>query len=416
MVLHFEATGFGYFFILQLAYSLFSLPRSKMPIRLRHIIVFVLFASFVLPACKKDKPIPGKTPKTTVLLPKISVGQLDSFLIDQHRQAAQPAYAIAIVYKGKTIYRKFNGQLHGNKGGGKVDGESIFRLGSVSKGFSGILAAMLADKGLIHLNDPVSKYIPQLTLKSSVPGDSLRLWHILAHTTGLTEHAFSNLIEMGKSKDLLIKALNELKPRDVTGQDYAYQNAAFSLIEEVIEEVTGLSYSDALDAFIFKRLGMQHASSDFASVAQNAHFVWPQHAGGALRDLDTTYYNTPSAGGINASLSDMELWLTAVMGFKTDQINRSALQLAFEPRVSTAYDDKYFNFWPGVTDSKYGLGWRILTMNNKTLMFHGGQVSHYRAEIAFDPSLGLGVVAMFSEPCFLSNHIVPAVFEKVTIH
>jgi beta-lactamase class C len=76
----------------------------------------------------------------------------------------------------------------------------FFRIGSLSKGFSGILVAMLADKGLLNLNDPVAKYIPQLTLNSSVPGDSLRLWHILAHTTGLTEHAFSNLIEMGKSK------------------------------------------------------------------------------------------------------------------------------------------------------------------------------------------------------------------------
>jgi CubicO group peptidase (beta-lactamase class C family) len=80
---------------------------------------------------------------------------------------------------------------------------------------------------------------------------------------------------------LLIKALNELKPRDITGQDYAYQNAAFSLIEDVIASVTGLTYNDALDAFIFKRLQMHHASSNFAGVQHNDHFVWPQHAGGA---------------------------------------------------------------------------------------------------------------------------------------
>jgi beta-lactamase class C len=377
------------------------------------MVILVLLASW---ACKKGEAVQGVKIQNPVFLPKISVGQFDSFLIDQHRLANQPAYAIAVVYKDKTIYRRFNGQLHGNRGGGKVNGESIFRIGSLSKGFSGILVAMLADKGLLNLNDPVAKYIPQLTLNSSVPGDSLRLWHILAHTTGLTEHAFSNLIEMGKSKQLLIKALNELKPRDITGQDYAYQNAAFSLIEDVIASVTGLTYNDALDAFIFKRLQMHHASSNFAGVQHNDHFVWPQHAGGALRDLDTTYYNTPSAGGINASLNDMESWVSTMMGFKTDQIAASALALAFAPRVSTAYDDKYFNFWPGVTDSKYGLGWRILTMNNRTLLFHGGQVSHYRAEIAFDPILHLGVVALFSEPCYLSNHIVPAVFDKVKVH
>ena len=234
------------------------------------MVILVLLASW---ACKKGEAVQGVKIQNPVFLPKISVGQFDSFLIDQHRLANQPAYAIAVVYKDKTIYRRFNGQLHGNRGGGKVNGESIFRIGSLSKGFSGILVAMLADKGLLNLNDPVAKYIPQLTLNSSVPGDSLRLWHILAHTTGLTEHAFSNLIEMGKSKQLLIKALNELKPRDITGQDYAYQNAAFSLIEDVIASVTGLSYNDALDAFIFKRLQMHHASSNFAGVQHNDHFV-----------------------------------------------------------------------------------------------------------------------------------------------
>ncbi|MBK7223571.1 MAG: hypothetical protein IPH94_20390 [Saprospiraceae bacterium] len=52
---------------------------------------------------------PGYQKPKSSFLPQISVGQLDSFLIDQHRLASQPAYAIAVVYKDKTIYRRFNG-------------------------------------------------------------------------------------------------------------------------------------------------------------------------------------------------------------------------------------------------------------------------------------------------------------------
>lgn len=376
-------------------------------------LIFCLCA-FAMMSCRQSSTtthVPATTPSNTA--PSLDFSTLDDILNAEQKLSPQPAYAIGIVYRGHVVYQRFHGKIKGKFDGGPINDESIFRIGSVSKGFAGVLAAMLAEKKLININDPVSKYIPELRLKSSVPGDSLRIWHILSHSTGLTEHAFSNLIEMGTPKAKVIAALSTLKARDITGQDYAYQNAAYSLIEEVIAKVTGMTYKQALQAFIFQRLGMSHASADFDSIANNPHFVWPQHAGGAVRELDTCYYNTPSAGGINASLADMEKWLIAIMGFKPEHLSHAALKMAFEPRISTSYDDKYFNFWPGVTDSHYGLGWRILDFGEQRLIFHGGQVSHYRAEIAFDPQTKLGIVAMFSEPCRLSNVIVPTVFSNV---
>lgn len=374
---------------------------------------FLLVISIVVGSCVQQQVEGRAETQKNDQIPKLDFKQLDATLDAEQRATPQPAFAIGVVYQGKVVYQRFNGNCRGKMGGGIIDEHSIFRIGSVSKGFAGILAALLADKNLLNLNDPVEKYIPDLKIKSSEPNDSLRIWHILSHSTGLTEHAFTNLIEMGSPREKVIQALSGLKARDIIGQDYAYQNATFSLIEDIIASVTGMTYKEALNAFIFRRLDMHTASADFDSIAQHPQFVWPQHAGGRIRDLDTAYYNVPSAGGINASLDDMEKWLVAIMGYQPQHLSPHALELAFYPRVFSSFDDKYFNFWPGVMDSHYGLGWRILTMPDKKLIFHGGQVSHYRAEIAFDPQSKLGVVAMFSEPCRLSNTLVPTVFSQV---
>jgi hypothetical protein len=63
------------------------------------MVILVLLASW---ACKKGEAVQGVKIQNPVFLPKISVGQFDSFLIDQHRLANQPAYAIAVVYKDKN--------------------------------------------------------------------------------------------------------------------------------------------------------------------------------------------------------------------------------------------------------------------------------------------------------------------------
>ncbi|MBK8669378.1 MAG: beta-lactamase family protein [Saprospiraceae bacterium] len=321
-----------------------------------------------------------------------------------------PGVAILVMKGNQVIFEKQYG-TKSKYSPDTIDASTIFRIGSVSKGFSGILASILIDKNIIHLDDPISMYIPEVTIRARSKDKILRLKHILSHSSGLTEHAYSNLVDENRDMETIISYLNKLTPRDSTGKAYAYQNATFGLIEKVIEEATGMTYSKALDFYIFSPLKMCNTSCTFDEIrsSENAcygHKYSGQRHGFVPIDFSPHYYNVVSAGGINAPLSDMKKWLNAVMGYRPDVISPNARKIAFTPYISTSDDDKYFNMWPGIKDSHYGLGWRLIRTQNHDLVYHGGMVNGFRTEIAFDREKDLGIVILFNSVCRYSNQAV----------
>jgi beta-lactamase class C len=326
-----------------------------------------------------------------------------------------PGLAVLVMKDNKVVFEKTYG-VKSRYSTDTINTSSVFRLGSVSKGFAGMLASILADKGIIHLEDPLTKYIPELKLKAKSKDQIMRVKHILTHTTGLTEHAYSNLVDENKDMSVIINYLNRLTPRDSTGKAYAYQNAAYGLIEKVVESATGMPYTKALDFYIFSPLGMCNTSYTFEALrnGQNVcrgHRFYGSRKGYVPIEMLPHYYNVVSAGGINAPIKDMEKWLSAVMGFRPDVITQNARNIAFNPYVSTSSDDKYFNHWPGIKDTYYGLGWRLVNTKNNQLAYHGGLVNGFRTEIAFDKQQNIGVVFLFNSVCSYSNKAVHEFYE-----
>lgn len=336
-------------------------------------------------------------------------------LTDKIKDNGCPGACIFIVKDGKDFLSLNVGIKSSDNKNDFIDSQTMFRIGSLSKGFAGILAAKLVNLGFIKLNDPVQKYIPEFQLKAKQKSDSIRIWHILSHSTGLTEHAFSNLLDQEKDKATVMKALNKVMVRDSTGKVYAYQNASFSLIEEVIQAATRMSYAEALQKYIFTPLHMTKSNVSYDSLMMCSNKALPHRYNGRSNGyvpipIHKAYYNTPSAGGINSNIQDMSKWLKALMGFNEAVINKKDRELAFQKRVFTSWDDKYYNSWEKADSSYYGLGWRSIRLNEKNIVFHGGQVNSYRCELAFDPVTKTGIVALFNSPCDLSNTIVPLVF------
>jgi beta-lactamase class C len=319
-----------------------------------------------------------------------------------------PGMAVLVMRNNQVIYQKQYGSKKRNTGD-PIDAETVFRLGSVSKGFAGILAAILIDKNMLHLDDPIAMYVPEVTMKAKSKDKVLRVKHVLTHSTGLTQHAYSNLVDENRDMQTIITYLNRLVPRDSTGKAYAYQNAAFGLIEKVIEKVTKMSYARALDYYLFSPLNMCNTSCTFEDIASTNNVChghkFGKH-GFVPVDFSPHYYNVASAGGVNAPLIDMRKWLSAVMGYYPHVISPNAREIAFSPYINTSKDRKHFNRWPGFESSHYGLGWRLVNTKNNQLVYHGGLVNGFRAEIAFDKEKDLGIVILFNSLCNYSNYAV----------
>jgi beta-lactamase class C len=203
----------------------------------------------------------------------------------------------------------------------------------------------------------------------------------------------------------------------IPGQRYAYQNAAFAMIEKILEQASGgTAFTRLLETELVEPLNLKHLSFTYEAMVSDTQAAAP-HKRDSINhyqpcSLTSKYYNVVSAGGINASASDMAIYLKLLMGHYPEVIGRQALDSMFAPRINTDHHRREYNYWPGVIQSYYGLGWRILDLGDHHRYYHGGYANEFRAEIAIDPSYKIGICGLFNAPCPLSDSLVPAFFEQ----
>jgi beta-lactamase class C len=127
---------------------------------------------------------------------------------------------------------------------------------------------------------------------------------------------------------------------------------------------------------------------------------------------EPAYYRVPSAGGINAGLNDMVKWLRAQMAQRPQTVSEPVLSIAHAPRVSTPRETRRARWMRGrVSETHYGLGWRIYAYRDRRLIYHAGGVDGYSAQIAFMPEAGLGYVALWNSNGCKGWTLMPTLFD-----
>jgi len=324
-----------------------------------------------------------------------------------------PGVAFCIVYDTSYQYQKGLGVKEYGKAD-PINTKTVFRIGSLSKGFAAVLTGMLVDDQLLQWEDKVSKYVPGFELRQSDNSAVLKIEHLLSHTSGLPRHSYTNLIEAGLSLDKIMPRLGQLQLISEAGELYSYQNAAFSIISKIIEQATGQSYHWQLKRRIFLPLGMKQASADFESISKQANVAMPHKktdGSWETEEISQRYYNAIAAGGINASIEDMAEWIGLLLG-NTELISKATLQNIFDPYISTDIDIRYFNRWDSLKSTAYGMGWRIMQVYNKEVVYHGGFVNGYRSEIAIIPDSKIGICVLTNGLNKFSNRCIPVFLRK----
>ncbi|MEX2410690.1 MAG: serine hydrolase domain-containing protein, partial [Candidatus Paceibacterota bacterium] len=95
-----------------------------------------------------------------------------------------PGGAVVIVKEGQVLFQKGFGVKERGKPD-RVDEHTVFRLGSLSKGFTSVLAGVLAEEGAVSWDQPVSNYLNEFRLNDPEQTELVQIRHLLSHTTGL---------------------------------------------------------------------------------------------------------------------------------------------------------------------------------------------------------------------------------------
>jgi beta-lactamase class C len=398
------------------------------------VSLVVVFSVWIIsrsgPIEVKTEPAPVPVAKKTVRNPPlkpvaIENPHLQKFLDEYESEISRllelshtPGASIAIVRDSSIIYLKgFGVKATGTSD--SVNSETVFRLASVSKCFAPVLTGMLIEDSLMHWDDKVIRYVPDFALKSPEQTAELNIKHILSHTMGLPYHTYTNLIEEGDDLHSMLAKLRDVNMINKVGKVYSYQNVAYSLISEVVQAASGKSYEQLMAERVFKPLGMEHASICYDSIKKNDNVALPHRytrKGLRTTPILSTYYNAAPAGGINASVSDMARWITALLGHRTSIVSENILNEVFTPVIRAPYKNRNFRKWLRPTGSFYALGWRVLNFKDETLFYHGGYVNGYRSELAIDRKENIGVCVLTNLPGALADNAVPLFYKLYESH
>ncbi len=320
------------------------------------------------------------------------------------------------IVKGDSILLAEGFGIRNFENGKQVDGETVFRLGSLSKGFTGVLAAKLVEEGAFDFKDRVTDYLPNFVFGDSLNTQSIEIGHMLSHTSGTPYHSYTNLVEAGLSMAKIAERFIDVNPISAPGQQYSYQNAMFALTQEVMLQATGKNINTLLMERFFKPLEMTGTVMDHDSFMKKGNIAVPHRKSGngwRALPLKNNYYNAVAAGGIDASSSDMGKWMRFLLGHNASIMNKSSLAKAFEPFIELNENNKYYQRWEGHVKSAYAFGWRVHTMKNETtnkeetIIHHGGSVNSYRNEIALFPDSDLGICVLMNNNSRLARTVIP---------
>jgi CubicO group peptidase (beta-lactamase class C family) len=145
--------------------------------------------------------------------------------------------------------------------------DTRFSLGSVTKMFTAVAVLQLAEQGKLSLDDPLSKFCPDLPDAESARRITIR--HLLTHTSGLGDHVSAMYRDPNRTRfrtvDRMLEFVRGVPPTFEPGSRWAYSNSGFLVLGKVIERASGgEDYYDYVRRHVFQAAGM--ADTDFPDV------------------------------------------------------------------------------------------------------------------------------------------------------
>lgn len=357
----------------------------------------------------KNKPVEEEPPTEQAPPPynpvveiESTINEFDSLLAANFKESGVVGAAAVISYKGHIALLRCYGVRKAGENK-PVNENTVFRLASVSKSITGILAGILDENEIVDLDTRVVDYIPGFALKDAESTQHLTVRHLLSHTSGLIPHAYDLMVEDQVPLEKIIARLNEVDITAPPGELYGYQNVLYSVYDPIAQAITQKSFDQLLKEKVFTPFGMNDASTGFDTFKNNKNKAFPHYNRGhnnyAPMRLNDRYYTTAPAAGVNASISDLGHLLATLTDPDSKVISGTAKETIFTPQVESPLRRTYFRSWGrGVQSKQYSIGWRIVNYKGRKVAYHGGYVLGYKAEIAYCEEEDFGIAYLCNSP------------------
>ena len=292
---------------------------------------------------------------------------------------------------------------------------TIYHWASITKTLTAVAILQLRDRGLLSLDDPVTRWVPELRAvhDSFGPVDAITIRMLLGHSGGFqgptwpyTEGRPWEPFEPMRWEQLVaMMPYQEVQFRP--DSRYGYSNPGFIYLARIIEAISGDPWQGYIYKNVWGPLGLSHSyfagtPSWLAVDRSNNYYLVRDSVTGTMtvqdngRDFDPGI--TIPNGGWNAPLGDVAIWLRFLTGVTPGDsivLRRASLEEMWRSRFPVP--------GPDAGPDSIGLSFFVLHRAQRRFVGHTGSQAGFRSFFYLDPETRTAVIAAFNT----SNEVTP---------
>ena len=290
----------------------------------------------------------------------------------------EPGAALVISHQGHIIFEEYYGTAN-VLSKERLSAEHLMGIASMSKQFEGMAVLILVEQGKLGLKDDIKSHLPELPIEEG----RISISQLLSHTSGLPELTqdihFMHHLDKKRSVQEIIDLAFIQDIRHEPGERYQYCNTGYTIMEKVIEKVSGMSYATFLKKHLFEPLQMKHTyCCDLEHDAQNIADRYLQDSTSIQLAEYIHFSNLIGGGGIISNARDMHQW------------NNALLNGHHLPK-------NYQKLWESIllnngSSTNYGLGMGISSHQGHPFYYHPGMGSGMNSINLIFPEQQMGIV------------------------
>jgi len=317
-----------------------------------------------------------------VALSQTQIEEIESYCNSELSNSLLPGFSIGIVKDDEVVYK--NGFGRADIVSTPITASTPMYIGSISKSFTAMAIMQLYEAGKIDIDKKVIDYLPWFKMANKTASDMITVRHLLNQLSGIpTKTGIKNLYQVVETPEEYVRNLSVDPIVSTPGTKYQYSNTNYAILGLLVENRTGISYGQYIQANIWDKLDMSNTYYNRTEAIEGG-LAWGHRVIYGLQLPNNEPINPAylSGGGIITTAEDMTNFMIA-------QLNNGKFG---SETLLTPASVEAMHTPPQNLDSNYGMGWRNSTFEGVPVILHGGTLIDYHASLLLAPEDGWGVI------------------------
>jgi CubicO group peptidase (beta-lactamase class C family) len=293
-----------------------------------------------------------------------SATAIDEYIRGRMPDLRTPGVSVVVVEGDQVVLSRGYG-LADREAGTPMTEDTPVAVASTTKGMTALAMMQLVEQGLVDLDAPVTRYLPDFTMDDDRAA-AITVRQVLSHTSGIPAGTATDGAQDDQALQRRVAALASVELRYAPGSGYEYSLDGYSVAGLIVQTVSGVPYEDYLAANLFEPFGMARTTFDLSRAAELGSATAYTKSRGFVSagPLPLSRAANPG-GGVLTTARDVGNYFVALLNggaFEgTRVISPGSIEQMWTPEPASGVE-------------AYGLGWGVEQVSGMRVLSHGGDL------------------------------------------